>query len=420
VLDEGSFSEPGAGAMLSPPSTSAIDQEASWGGESIPPSRKTVSIVVPCLNEELVIGEFVDWCKEGLKKAGLLGQILIIDSSCDRSAEIAQEHGAEVLRTPKRGLGRAYIDALPHITGDYVIMGDCDLTYDFRDIKSFVDKLEQGHDFVMGSRFKGYIEPGAMPKLHQYFGTPVTTWILNFMYGTRYSDIHCGMRAMTREALSRINLESQSWEYASEMVLKAAKLRLNISEVPVRFYKDRDGRLSHHKRAGWLSPWRAGWINLKVMFLYAPDFFLMKPGWIMFVLGLLLTTSLIGGPYQFGGVGLDLHSMLLGITLTTLGYSAVQFATLAQVFYNFDAKRRRRLAQWLTYNRGVGASAALGLIGFGFSTILLINWIRGGLLLHQISYPTLFGLMLLVLGFQTFTFTLLFHMIHMRYEGRMP
>jgi hypothetical protein len=272
----------------------------------------------------------------------------------------------------------------------------------------------------MGSRFKGYIEPGAMPKLHQYFGTPVTTWILNFMYGTRYSDIHCGMRAMTREALSRINLESQSWEYASEMVLKAAKLRLNISEVPVRFYKDRDGRLSHHKRAGWLSPWRAGWINLKVMFLYAPDFFLMKPGWIMFVLGLLLTTSLIGGPYQFGGVGLDLHSMLLGITLTTLGYSAVQFATLAQVFYNFDAKRRRRLAQWLTYNRGVGASAALGLIGFGFSTILLINWIRGGLLLHQISYPTLFGLMLLVLGFQTFTFTLLFHMIHMRYEGRMP
>ncbi len=399
VLDEGNFSEPVLGRAS---------------------SHKTVSIVVPCLNEELVIGEFVDWCKEGLKKAGLRGQILIIDSSSDRSAEIAQEHGAEVLRTPKRGLGRAYIDALPHITGDYVIMGDCDLTYDFRDIKSFVDKLEQGHDFVMGSRFKGYIEPGAMPKLHQYFGTPVTTWILNFMYGTRYSDIHCGMRAMTRDALSRINLESQSWEYSSEMVLKAAKLRLKISEVPVRFYKDRDGRLSHHKRAGWLSPWRAGWINLKVMFLYAPDFFLMKPGWIMFVVGLLLTTSLIGGPYQLSGIGLDLHSMLLGITLATLGYSAVQFATLAQVFYNFDPKRRRRLAQWLTYNRGVGASATLGLIGLGFNTILLINWIHGGLLLHQISYPTLFGLMLLVLGFQTFTFTLLFHMIHMRCEGRMP
>jgi glycosyltransferase involved in cell wall biosynthesis len=399
LLDEGSFSE-------------AVPGRAS--------SRKTVSIVVPCLNEELVIGEFVDWCKEGLKKAGIRGQILIIDSSTDRSAEIAQAHGAEVLRTPKRGLGRAYIDALPHITGDYVIMGDCDLTYDFRDIKSFVDRLEQGHDFVMGSRFRGYIEPGAMPKLHQYLGTPVTTWILNFMYGTRYSDIHCGMRAMTRDALGRINLESQSWEYASEMVLKAARLRLKIAEVPVRFYKDRDGRLSHHKRAGWLSPWSAGWINLKVMFLYAPDFFLMKPGWIMFVLGLLLTASLIGGPYQLAGIGLDLHSMLLGVTLATLGYSAVQFATLAQVFCNFDSKRRRRLAQWLTYNRGVVASVTLALIGLGFNMVLLVQWIGGGLLLHQISYPALFGLMLLVLGFQTFTFTLLFHMIHMRYEGRMP
>jgi len=359
----------------------------------------------------------VDWCREGLKKAGRVGQILIIDSSTDRSAEIAEEHGAEVLRTPKRGLGRAYIDALPHIKGDYVVMGDCDLTYDFRDLKPFVERLDQGDDFVMGSRFKGYIEPGAMPKLHQYFGTPVTTWILNFMYGTRYSDIHCGMRAMTREALERIHLESQSWEYASEMVLKAAKLRLKIGEVPVRFYKDREGRLSHHKRAGWLSPWKAGWINLKVMFLYTPDFFLMKPGWIMFVLGLLLTISLIGGPFPLFGIGLDLHSMLLGMTLTTLGYSAVQFATLAQVFYNFDPKRRRRLAGWLTYNRGVAAAILLTGIGLLLNAILLIHWIRVGMLLEEISHPALFGLMLLILGFQTFTFTLLFHMINTRYES---
>jgi glycosyltransferase involved in cell wall biosynthesis len=382
--------------------------------------QKTVSIVVPCLNEELCIGEFVDWCQEGLKKAGREGQILIVDSSTDRSAEIATLHGAEVLHTPKRGLGRAYIDALPHIKGDYVIMGDCDLTYDFRNLKAFVDRLDKGDDFVMGSRFKGYIEPGAMPKLHQYFGTPVTTWILNFMYGTRYSDIHCGMRGMTREALDRIRLESQSWEYASEMVLKAAKQRLKIGEVPVRFYKDREGRLSHHKRAGWLSPWRAGWINLKVMFLYAPDFFLMKPGWIMLVLGFMLTVSLIGGPFKLLGIGLDLHSMLLGITLTTLGYSAVQFATLAQVFYNFDPKRRKRLASWLTYNRGVAAGGLLAGVGFLLNTILLVHWLRVGMLLEEISHPALFGLMLLILGFQTFTFTLLFHMIHMRHEGRMP
>ncbi len=168
-----------------------------------------------------------------------------------------------MLRTPKRGLGRAYIDAIPQLRGEWIIMGDCDLTYDFREIRPFVDQLAEGYEFVMGSRFRGYIEPGAMPKLHQFFGTPLTTWILNRMYGSRFSDIHCGMRAMTADALRRIDLQSQSWEYASEMVVKAAKLRLRTTEVPVRFYKDREGRESHHKRAGWWSPWAAGWRNLQ-------------------------------------------------------------------------------------------------------------------------------------------------------------
>jgi glycosyltransferase involved in cell wall biosynthesis len=385
----------------------------------VPPRAKSVSIVVPCLNEELVIGEFVDWCREGLDNAGIPGQVLIVDSSSDRSGEIAEAHGAEVLQVPKRGLGRAYIDALPHIRGDYVIMGDCDLTYDFRDIQPFIDKLDQGNDFVMGSRFAGYIEPGAMPKLHRFFGTPVTTWLLNRLYGTKYTDIHCGMRAITRDALGRLKLESQSWEYASEMVLKAARLRLKIAEVPVRFYKDRDGRLSHHKRSGWLSPWLAGWINLKAMLLHAPDFFLMKPGILLLVLGLLLTGSLIGGPWRFFGIGLDLHTMLLGITMTTLGYSAIQFATLARSFYDFDPRWRRRLARRLTYERGVLASGFLGCIGLVLNAALLVHWVRGGLLLQEISYPGLFGLLLLVLGFQTFTFTLLFQMIHLRHERRL-
>src|SRR5262249_26530102 len=147
--------------------------------------------------------------------------------------------------------------------------------------------------FVMGNRFSGSIEAGAMPGLHRYFGTPLTTWLLNFIYGTYYGDIHCGMRGITLETLKRVDLQSQSWEYASEMVLKAARLKCRISEVPVRFYKDRDGRLSHHKRSGWFSPWSAGWINLKAMFLYAPEFFLRKPGWVMFLIGMLVSLSLV-------------------------------------------------------------------------------------------------------------------------------
>ncbi|MBX6311604.1 MAG: glycosyltransferase family 2 protein [Isosphaeraceae bacterium] len=402
--------------MLSSTAVEASSPGASAASEAT--GQKSVSIVVPCLNEEICIGEFVDWCHEGLRGAGRPGQILIVDSSTDRSPEIAEQHGAEVLRVPKRGLGRAYIDALPHIRGDYVILGDCDLTYDFRQLKPFVEKLDEGYDFVMGSRFAGYIEPGAMPKLHRYFGTPVTTWILNRIYGTRYSDIHCGMRALTRDTLMRIDLESQSWEYASEMVLKAARLKLRIAEVPVRFYKDREGRLSHHKRAGWLSPWIAGWINLKAMFLYAPDFFVMKPGWLMLVVGLLLAIALCGGPIPLGssGVSLDLHTMLLGVTLATLGYSAIQLGTLARVFYNFNPRRRRRLAERFTYNRGMIAAALLGAVGFASNCVLLARWIGGGLRLKQISYPGVFGLLLIILGFQTFVFTLLFHMINGRHE----
>jgi len=377
-----------------------------------------VSIVIPCLNEEICIGEFVDWCQQGLRVAGVAGEILIVDSSTDHSPEIAAAHGARVLRVPKRGLGRAYIDSIPHIRGNYVVMGDCDLTYDFREIKPFIERLETGSDFVMGSRFRGYIEAGAMPKLHRYFGTPLTTWLLNLIYGTRYSDIHCGMRALTLDALHKINLESQSWEYASEMVLKAARLKLQVAEVPIRFYKDREGRQSHMKRVGWLGPWVAGWINLKAMFLYAPDFFVMKPGWLMFSTGIILTTMLFSGPVTVipGTLGLDLHTMLLGVTLATLGYSAIQLGTLARVFYNFNPRRRRRLAERFTYNRGMIAAGAATASGVLINIGLVAHWIRGGLKLQEVYHPGLFGLLLIILGFQTFVFTLLFQMINSRHE----
>jgi hypothetical protein len=299
-------------------------------------------------------------------------------------------------------------------------MGDCDLTYDFRDLGPFLARLDEGYEFVMGNRFAGSIEPGAMPKLHRYFGTPLTTWILNLIYGSSYSDIHCGMRALTRDALGRLRLESQSWEYASEMVLKAALLKLRVAEVPVRFYKDREGRVSHHKRAGWFSPWVAGWINLKAMFLYAPDCFVRRPGWVLLGLGLALTSSLCAGPYRLGGVGFDLHWMLLGMTLSTLGYSALQLATLVRAFYNFDPERVGRLARRFTYNRGVLGGMALSAVGCLLNVGLLLTWFHRGLRLSHVSHPALFGLLLIILGFQTFMFTLLFHMIHRRREGQAP
>jgi glycosyltransferase involved in cell wall biosynthesis len=371
---------------------------------------------VPCLNEELVVGEFVDWCWEGLRKAGAEGEVLIVDSSTDRSPEIAEEHGARVIRVPKRGLGRAYIDAIPHIRGDYVIMGDCDLTYDFRELDAFIEKLENGAEFVMGSRFKGYIEPEAMPRLHQYFGTPITTWILNRIYGTHFSDIHCGMRAIRLDALKRVRLKSQGWEYASEMILKAVRLGLVIDEVPVRFYKDREGRESVHKRVGWYSPWVAGWDNLKVMILYAPEVFLIGPGLVLFGLGFVVSAALIAGPIHIGKLGLDLHWMLLGIVLATIGYSGVQLGVLARIGNDLHPIFRERVMRLVTYNRG--ALAAFGLIfaGIVLNVVLLVDWISQGFELSSISHPSVFGLLLVLLGVQTFAFTILLQIIATRQQ----
>ncbi len=370
-----------------------------------------VSIVIPTLNEELTIGEFIDWCSEGLEKAGITGQILIIDSSTDSTPEIAKSKGTDVVCTPKRGLGRAYIDSIPHIKGRYVIMGDADLTYDFREIKPFIEMLEQGFEFVMGSRYLGYIEPGAMPPLHRYFGTPLTTWILNTMFGTRYSDIHCGMRAITLDALKKINLTSQSWEYASEMVLKASRYKLKISEVPIRFYKDREGRLSHLKRSGWTTPWKAGWINLRIMLLYGADFFLLTPGFLLFIFGFLFTTSLVGGEYSIGEVYFNLHWMLLGLTLTTLGYSAIQLGVISRIYNHFDHVITDSIKRMVTYDRGVITGMALFACGLLLNVNLTILYIREGLRLANIYYPGVFGLLLMILGFQTFTFTLILQMI---------
>jgi hypothetical protein len=374
-------------------------------------STVEVSIVVPCLNEELTVGRFVDWCTEGLTSAGVSGEVLIVDSSEDRSPIIAAEHGARVISVPKRGLGHAYIEAIPHVRGDIAIMGDCDLTYDFRELDGFISAIRGGHDFVMGTRTKGEIEPGAMPALHRYFGSPLTTLMFNVIYGTRFSDIHCGMRAITREALQRMELESHGWEYASEMILKARKLGMRTTEVPVRFWRDQAGRESHLKRGGWKTPWIAGWDSLRVMFLYAPDFFLLRPGAVLLALGLLLAGALTGGPFTAVGVGFNLHWMLLGVVAATVGYSLVQLALLARVFYDFDRRQTDRIMAALTYNRGVLAGGLLILAGMIPNVVLLIRWLSNDFQLPSIQYSSVFGLLLLILGFQTFGFTLLLHMM---------
>ena len=238
-------------------------------------------------------------------------------------------------------------------------MGDCDCTYDFRELAPFVEKFRGGAEFVMGSRFRGYIEPGSMPPLHRYLGTPVTTWILNVIFGSRFSDIHCGMRGITKEALARMDLRSQSWEYASEMVLKSVHMKLRTEEVPIRFLKDREGRLSHHKRSGWFSPWQAAWINLRAMFVYGADFFLFKPGLLLLAVGLLLTLPLGFGQVTIGPITFSLHWMLLGMSLAIVGLQSVYLGILSQVFFDYSGDITARWFRRFPYNRSVAVSVGI-------------------------------------------------------------
>ena len=369
-----------------------------------------VTILVPALNEEITIGRFVDWCREGIAASGARVEILIVDSSTDRTAEIAQAGGARVLKVPRRGLGRAYIDAIPHIRGRFVIMGDADCTYDFREIRPFVAAFRAGAEFVMGSRFKGSIAPGAMPPLHRYFGTPVTTFILNAMFGSRFSDIHCGMRGISREALARMDLRSQGWEYASEMVLKSVHMELATTEVPIHFLKDPEGRLSHMKRRGWLEPWRAGWMNLRAMLVHGVNFFLVKPGAALLALGLLLMVPLAFGPLTVGRVSISLNSMLLAMAAATLGLSMLYFGGIATILFDYSDRVRQRLERLLPYNATFVVCVLVAAGGVLAAVPLIRTYVANGFVLPERGIEThwaVMGLWLIIAAFETFIFALM-------------
>ncbi len=383
-----------------------------------------LSVVVPALNEEITIGQFVDWCKQGIAAAGVAGEILIIDSSTDRTPDIALSGGARVLRTPKRGLGRAYIDAIPHIRGRYVLMGDADCTYDFRELSGFVEKFRSGQEFIMGSRFEGSIADGAMPPLHRYFGTPLTTWILNVMYGTRFTDIHCGMRGATLDALKRIDLTSQSWEYASEMVLKSVHLGLRTSEVPVRFLKDPEGRVSHLVRAGWTTPWKAGWINLKAMFVFGADFFLMIPGIFLLLVGFVPLCLLAPGPLTVGGVTFSINAMLLCLAASILGLQLILIGAIAQSLYDGVGAIRSRWLAVFSYTRTTVLTALAFVVGMlllvRFGIAFAENNYRFGSTIVSANHQAIFGLFLTMGSIITFVAMLLIHAVGLYVPIRAP
>jgi len=422
-LSDTSGPTPLVGAALPGP-TSALAPPAPAGDEVrllLPRDDERapeVSIVIPALNEERTIAEFVSWCREGLARARVSGEILIVSSSTDGTNQLAVSCGARVLETPQRGLGRAYIDAVPYVRGKYVLVGDADCTYDFREIGPFLDKLRDGYDFVMGSRFRGTIEPKSMPAHHRYFGTPITNWIFNLVVGSHFTDIHCGMRGLTRDALVRIDLTSQGWEYASEMILKSLHLGLRSCEIPINFYRDRNGRVSTVKRRGWLTPWRAGWDSLRVMFTFGADFFLYKPGIVLSAIGLALAALMTPGPVSIGSVNLTSNTQFLAVALAIIGVSSMFLGILARVVNDFTGRTATIWLSRFPYNRTFTISLLVSVVGLAANIALLVVFVRDGATLppssvHLVHAATT-GLLLVMLGFLTFTFTLVLHAVAAR------
>jgi glycosyltransferase involved in cell wall biosynthesis len=377
-----------------------------------------VSIVIPALNEALTITTFIEWCHEGLAAAGVAGEILIVDSSTDDTPDLALAAGARVLRVPKRGLGQAYRDAIPFTRGRFVIMGDADCTYDFRQLPAFVNAWRDGAEFVMGSRWRGTIEPGAMPGLHRYFGTPLTTFMLNRIYRSHYTDIHCGMRGLTMESLRRIDIQSRSWEYASEMVLKATRLGLRTVEVPVVFLRDQPGRTSHHRRLGWWSPWHAGWINMRAMFQYGADSFLVIPGLFLAVLGMLLVVVLAFGDVHVGRFHLSLNTQILGLVLLTAGWQWYLLGEIARSFLDLSGSSAPRVDRLFAYSRSVLISFAAIVIGIALAVPLVADWVGNGYSLSASSstpnHLAVLGVSFVACGFSFFASTLVFAALQTR------
>jgi glycosyltransferase involved in cell wall biosynthesis len=356
-----------------------------------------ISVVLPCLDEEHAVGEVVDLAWAGIRETGRPGEVIVVDNgSTDRSAEVARAHGATVLVEPRRGYGSAYLAGLAHARGEYVVMADADGTYPVAELPSFVDRLEQGNDVVIGSRFHGQIHRGAMPWANRYIGNPLLTGMLNLLFGVKVSDAHCGMRALRSDALEILDLHSTGMELASEMVFKAYRRGLSVGEVPIEYFpRTGDSKLRRYGDA---------WRHMRFMLLYSPSWLYLLPGSLFLLLGLAGMLLLASGPVDVFGRTWQIHTMLGLVALTLIGAQVVQLGVFARTYAMTHAGERdpliERLGRYVTLERGILAGLGLALGGIVLLGWILVPWAIDGFgeLTHE--YPTALAFTLLGLGIQ--------------------
>lgn len=354
-----------------------------------------ISLVIPTMNEEEGIGECIDRAQNAFEELGMDGEIIISDSSSDRTPEIARDKGAKVVEPDKPGYGYAYQYGFERAEGDLIAMGDGDTTYDFEELPELIQKMKaENADMVMGSRLDGDIKPGSMPKLHKYIGNPLLTKFLNKFYGAGVSDAHSGMRVIKKESLEKLDLKTDGMEFASEMIMEAGARDLKIVEKPI-IYHEREGEATLHS-------FKDGWRHVKFMLKNAPSYLFFWPGIILASIGMPLTVASTLG-INVSGVELGVNSQIAGILLLITGYQISSFSAFSHAISNpikEDNRLSKKFVSLFTLERGLIAGGTIFGLGAIYSAFLVWSWYESGFSNVPTAKEGLSSFAGILLGFQ--------------------
>jgi glycosyltransferase involved in cell wall biosynthesis len=379
----------------------------------LPAEPPLVSVVIPCLNEAENIVQCVTRALDVLYENDISGEVIVADNgSDDGSAELATEAGATVVHEPRRGYGRAYLAGFAAARGEYIVMVDADLTYDFEEIPRFVAELDEGAELVMGNRMEN-IQPGAMPWMNRYIGNPVLSGFLKLLYRTPVQDAHCGMRAVRRDALPRLDLRSGGMEFASEMVIRASKADLKVSEFPIAL----------HPRGGEskLNPFSDGWRHVRLMLVHNPSFLFVVPGVLVALVGTAIMATVLAGASLFGRT-FYVHTMIGGSLLVVVGTQLLAFGLCGRVYAvnhlgDRDPWLERRIAQF-RLEHGLLAGAGIFLAGVTIGAVVVGQWVARGLGSLAEERVTILAATLVIVGVQVFFTSFLLSILSLRRPER--
>jgi glycosyltransferase involved in cell wall biosynthesis len=389
---------------------STVEQTTPAGRNGTEPAPSPlVSVVIPCLNEEENIERCVRAAVEAIERMEVDGEVLVVDNASeDRSAELAAAAGATVVSEPRRGYGSAYLAGFAAAKGAYIVMADADLTYDFDEIPRFVADLDAGAELVMGDRMDK-IHPGAMPWLHQYIGNPILTGLLNVLFKTGVNDAHCGMRALRKDVLPRLDLRTTGMEFASEMVIRASKEKLKITEFPIEY----------HPRGGEskLSSFRDGWRHLRFLLVHSPTHLFIMPGAAMAAIGTLIV-ALVGGGLDLFGRKWGIHALIGGSLLMIVGTQVLALGLCAHAYGTYFMGERDR---WFDRARarfrlehGLMLGGAFILVGVAIGAVILATWISHGFGSLADEHLAVVAASVLIVGIQIFFSSFLLSILGLR------